>query len=66
MVFNLYVTFIKITTGTTQSKYPMLFLGILLTIVGIQLITTGLLGEMITRFNQKDKSTKDHIDQSLL
>lgn len=36
------------------SKRPILFLGILLTILGIQFMSTGLLGEMLTKIYSKD------------
>ncbi len=50
-----YVSYIRITTGTTQSKIPLLLAGILFIILGIQLITTGLIAEMIAHFNNKNK-----------
>ncbi len=46
-VIGLYITYLRITTGSIQYHHPLLFLGILLIVVGIQLISTGLLAEMI-------------------
>lgn len=65
-VIGLYITYLRVTTGSIQFHYPLLFLAMLSMIIGIQFITTGLLAEMIVSFNQKEKSTTNHIDQSLL
>lgn len=46
-VIGLYITYLRITTGSIQYHHPLLFLGILLIVIGIQLISTGLLAEMI-------------------
>ncbi len=53
-IIGLYITYLRITTGSIQYRHPFLFLGILLIIVGIQLITTGLLAEMIININPKN------------
>lgn len=52
-VIGLYITYLKLTTGSIQARYPLLFLGLLLMIIGIQLISTGLLAEMIVHAKQK-------------
>jgi glycosyltransferase involved in cell wall biosynthesis len=49
---NAYIAYLRFHFGNIQSRYPLLFLGVLLTIVGIQFLSTGLLAEMIT-FGQK-------------
>lgn len=41
--------------GTPLGNRPILFLGVLLTLVGIQIISTGLIGEMLTYHFQKHK-----------
>jgi len=64
-VIGLYITYLRLTTGSIQNRHPLLFLGMLLMIVGIQLITTGLLGEMLTNFNQK-KAVLNCIEEKLL
>lgn len=46
-LIGLYITYLRIATGSIQFRQPLLYLGILLMIVGIQLITTGLLAETI-------------------
>lgn len=57
-----YITYLRLTTGTIQDRQPLLFLGMLLMIIGIQLISTGLLAEMITYWRQKDmRNTADQV-----
>ncbi len=51
-----YVTYIKFTTGSTQAKIPLLLAGILFMVLGIQLLSTGLIAEMVTHYN-KDRET---------
>ena len=46
-LIGLYITYLRVTTGSIQSRHPLLFLGMLLMIIGVQLISTGLLAEMI-------------------
>lgn len=46
-LIGLYISYIRFTTGTIQYRQPLLFLGMLLMIIGIQLISTGLLAEMV-------------------
>lgn len=52
-LIGLYILFLRVTTGSIQFRHPLLFLGMLLMIIGIQLISTGLLGEMIVYSRQK-------------
>jgi len=61
-IISLYITYLRITTGTIQYRHPLLFLGMLLIIVGIQLISTGLLGEMITYWRQSEKK-EDYLSE---
>jgi len=55
-VINLYLTILRLT-GHWISNRPLLFLGILLLILGVQFISIGLLGEMITA---SQKTHKDY------
>jgi len=48
-LIGLYLTFIKIFLGVPIGGRPMLLLAVLLVVIGVQLITMGLLGEMVTR-----------------
>ena len=52
---NLYLVILWLS-GQTLSNRPLLLLGVLLMLLGIQVLTTGLIGEMITfkNFNRTD------------
>lgn len=61
---GLYISYLRFTTGSIQYRQPLLFLGMLLMIVGIQLITTGLLAEMLVNLNQ-DRHKHNTIKESI-
>lgn len=60
-----YITYLRITTGTIQNRHPLLFLGMLLMLIGVQLVSTGLLAEMITYSSQKKSSLENNIQEIL-
>ena len=62
-IIGLYITYLRITTGGIAYRYPLLFLGILLIILGVQFVMTGLLSEMIIFF-QKKEGPGDFIKES--
>jgi glycosyltransferase involved in cell wall biosynthesis len=49
ILVGMYLTFLKIFTGASIGNRPLLMLAVLLVVIGVQLVTTGLLGEMVTR-----------------
>lgn len=53
-VIGLYITYLRVTTGSIQFRQPLLFLGVLLMVMGVQLVTTGLLAEMIVYSRTKN------------
>lgn len=53
MIINLYLAIERIFASKFLSNRPLLFLGVLMVIVGIQFISIGLLGEMITETQKK-------------
>lgn len=61
-LIGLYITYLRVTTGTIDFRYPLLFLGALLMIVGVQFISTGLLAEMIN-VNREDSNIDSYITQ---
>lgn len=63
-LIGLYILYLRITTGSIQFRHPLLFLGMLLMIIGVQLISTGLLAEMMVFYNQK-KDQSNLIQQKL-
>lgn len=54
-ITEIYLTYLRFATGSIQNHTPLLLLGILLIIMGTQLVSLGLLGEIIIKFNQKRK-----------
>jgi glycosyltransferase involved in cell wall biosynthesis len=48
-----YITFLWLQTGSIQNRHPLLILCVLLIIVGIQLFSTGLLGDMLASVHQR-------------
>lgn len=61
---NLYLA-IAWFGGEALSRRPLLFLGVLLMVMGLQVLTTGLLAEMIaySGFRRRDSySVKEHLD----
>lgn len=63
-LIGLYITYLRVTTGSIQFRHPLLFLGMLLMIIGVQLISTGLLAEMIIHFKEKPEYSP-HIQKTL-
>ena len=55
---NLYITALRFRFGNIMGRFPLLILGILLMIVGIQLISTGLLADMIANLHHRKDQTK--------
>jgi len=54
LIVNGYLT-VEWITGRPLSNRPMLFLGMLLIIVGVQFFSVGLLGEMMVHQNQSER-----------
>ncbi|MBE2281132.1 MAG: glycosyltransferase [Ignavibacteriaceae bacterium] len=52
---NGYLSYIKFIEGLPLTERPLLFLGMLLMILGVQLFSTGLLGELMVHNFQNDK-----------
>jgi len=58
-VISLYITYLRLFTGSIQSRLPLFIAGILLVMVGVQLISLGLIGEMFVKNSGKeDESLK--------
>ena len=53
---DLYLTILKITEGASLSNRPLFFAGVLLIIVGVQFVSIGLVGEMISKTRQRIES----------
>jgi glycosyltransferase involved in cell wall biosynthesis len=48
-IIGLYLTFVKLALGQDIGTRPLLLLAVLLVILGVQMVSMGLLAEMITR-----------------
>lgn len=46
---NIYLAYVKIILGQGIGNRPLLFLGVLVMVVGVQFFSTGLLGELINK-----------------
>jgi len=57
-IIGLYISYLRLTTGSIQNRHPLLYLGMLLMIIGVQLISTGLVSELI--INSKNKTSSDN------
>ncbi|MEK7169128.1 MAG: glycosyltransferase family 2 protein [Patescibacteria group bacterium] len=62
-VIGIYITYLRITTGGINYRYPLLFLGILAMIIGIQLVTTGLLAELFVYYMSPRENNDDKIEE---
>jgi glycosyltransferase involved in cell wall biosynthesis len=65
-IFGSYLTILKITTGTFQGHYPLLIFVALLIIVGVQLVSLGLIGEMISQITIKSGRDEGKVKNRLL
>ncbi|MEA1928716.1 MAG: glycosyltransferase, partial [Candidatus Auribacterota bacterium] len=55
ILINLYLVLLSVLGVDYIRSRPLLFLGILLTLIGFQLISIGLLGEMLAMSNHRKK-----------
>ncbi len=55
-LISAYLSYVKIFMGQPLSNRPMLFLGILLILVGVQFFSIGFLGEMINRWHVRSQN----------
>ncbi len=61
-----YLTLLKLFTGESIGGRPLLLLGVLLIVVGMQLVVMGLLGEMVAHLNrgQTEYSVREVVSKS--
>lgn len=51
-LIGFYISYLRLSFGNIQGRQPLLLAGILLIVVGVQLISTGLLAEMLVFLNK--------------
>jgi hypothetical protein len=66
LVIGIFLTYLRITLGNIGDHYPLLFLGVLLMVVGVQMVSTGLIGELIINLNQKPDTPPNTIRELLI
>ncbi|MCK5491129.1 MAG: glycosyltransferase family 2 protein [Candidatus Pacebacteria bacterium] len=62
-IIGLYITFLRLSTGSIQGRLPLFIAGILLIMVGVQLISLGLIGEMFVKISGKEGNYKKNINK---
>jgi glycosyltransferase involved in cell wall biosynthesis len=65
LAFLFYLTGLKLFTGADIGGRPLLMLGVMLTLMGVQFIGLGLLGEMLTRIYHEPTGQKQYILRDL-
>lgn len=62
---GLFITYLWATTGGINNHHPLLFFGVLLMTIGVQLLTTGLLAEMFVSYESPKDNSKNKIEELL-
>lgn len=57
-IIGLYITYLKLSSGSIQGRLPLFIAGILFIMVGVQLISLGLIGEMFVKISGKEDEGK--------
>ncbi|WP_457601246.1 glycosyltransferase family 2 protein [Hydrogenivirga sp.] len=60
-LIELYLTFLKLFTGADIGGRPLLILGVLLILAGIQLLSTGIIAELIIRTYYESRGEKPYV-----
>jgi hypothetical protein len=63
---GLYLTYHKVILGEHIGQRPLLLLAVLLVVIGVQLVTMGLLGEMVTRTYHESQDKPIYIVRNIL
>lgn len=58
LAIGVYIAYLRLAFGDIQGRQPLLLAGMLLILVGIQLISTGLLAEMLVFLNPRSSAGK--------
>jgi hypothetical protein len=56
-----WLAFDKLVLGEDIGQRPLLFLGMLLLLVGVQLVATGVLGELLTRIYHEPQGRPQYL-----
>jgi len=66
ILVGLYLSFVKLVQHQDIGSRPLLLLAILLVMIGVQLVTMGLLGEMITRTYYESQGKSIYIVREII
>ncbi len=66
ILIELYLTLLKIFTGADIGGRPLLILGVLLILAGIQLLSTGIIAELIVRTYYESRGEKPYVIEEKL
>ncbi len=66
VAIGLFLTFLKVFLQENIGNRPLLLLAVLLVVIGVQLITMGLLGEMITRTYYESQNKPIYVVREIL
>ncbi len=66
ILIELYLTLLKIFTGADIGGRPLLLLGVLLILAGIQLLSTGIIAELIVRTYYESRGEKPYVIEEKL
>ncbi len=66
LILGTYLTILKLTTGTFHNQYPLLMFVIMMIIVGVQLVSLGLIGEMISHMSINLSQDESKVKNKLL
>jgi hypothetical protein len=57
----LYLSFDKLVLGHEIGTRPLLLLGVLVLLIGVQLLATGLIGEVLTRIYHEPQGRRQYV-----
>lgn len=66
VLIGLYLAIVKIFFGQDIGSRPLLMLAILLIVIGVQMVTMGLLGEMVTRVYHEAQGKRIYVIREIL
>lgn len=66
ILIEIYLTLLKVFTGADIGGRPLLILGVLLILAGIQLLSTGIIAELIVRTYYESRGEKPYVIEEKL
>jgi len=64
-IFGIYLVLLKYTQNVALSERPLLMLSVLLILIGFQFISIGLIGEMLTLREMRERNVDQYIETIL-